>query len=335
MTVNIGINGLGRIGRCVLRAYFENNYPDINLVALNVSTKIEDFINLIKYDSAHGKFNADISLENGALVINNKKIKIYSGRDPENIPWDNDNIDVVLECTGAFKSKELASKYLKSSIKRVIISAPSNDADATIVMGVNDDTLKSEHRIISAGSCTTNALAPIAKVINDNFGIESGYMTTIHAYTNDQNIVDNRHKDARRARSAAMSMIPTSTGAAKTIGKILPDLSGKLSGSAIRVPTPNVSVVDLVVNTAKDCTIEEVNQAMISAANSDMKNILGISDEELVSIDFNHRSESSIFDIHETSVTNKNLLRVISWYDNEWGFSCRMLDLASKLIEYK
>lgn len=334
MTVNIAINGLGRIGRCVLRAYFENRYPELNLVAINVSTKIEDFLSLIKYDSVHGRFNADVKLEGDNLVINNKKIQIYSGRDPQTIPWSNAGTDIVLECTGAFKDKESASAHLREAVQKVLISAPSPDSDSTIVYGVNNKILKKEHKIISVGSCTTNALAPVAKIINDNFGIESGYMTTVHAYTNDQNLVDSRHKDPRRSRSAALSMIPTSTGAAKAIGKVLPELEGKLSGSAIRVPVANVSMVDLVVNTHKECNAEQVNKVMQLAIKGGLRNILGLAEEKLVSIDFNHRSESAIFDPFETSVTNKRLVRIAAWYDNEWGFSCRMLDLASHLKDF-
>jgi glyceraldehyde 3-phosphate dehydrogenase len=331
MTTNIAINGLGRIGRCVLRAYFENTYPELNLTAINLSTHIDDFINLIKYDSIHGRFNADIEVKGDKLIINKHPIKIFSSKEAEKTPWEQAKVDIILECTGTSKTRKDAEKHLKNNVKKILISAPMPDADSTIVFGVNHLSIKKTHQIISVGSCTTNALAPIAKILNDNFNIESGYMTTIHSYTNDQNIVDNRHKDPRRARAAALSMIPTSTGAAKTIGLILPELSGKLAGSAIRVPTPNVSMVDLVVYTKKVCNVETINQAIIKAAHGNLKGILSVAEHQLVSIDFNHNSASSIFDPFETSVINKHLARIISWYDNEWGFSCRMLDLATYL----
>ncbi|MEQ9116050.1 MAG: type I glyceraldehyde-3-phosphate dehydrogenase [Rickettsiales bacterium] len=334
MSTNIAINGLGRIGRCVLRAFFENSYPDLNLVAINVSTKIEDFINLIKYDSIHGRFASKVEISNGNLVVDGKAIKVFNSKDPKQIPWEKENIDIVLECTGAFKDKRSATQHIKGSVKKVLISAPSPDADATIVFGVNNAALDAKDTVISVGSCTTNALAPLAKIIDEKFGINSGYMTTIHAYTNDQNIVDNRHKDPRRSRAAGLSMIPTSTGAAKAIGLVLPSLKGKLSGSAVRVPTPNVSMVDLVVTTKMNCTKEAVNKAVLDESKNSLKNVLDYADTELVSIDFNHNSHSVIFDPFETSVTNNNLLRVVGWYDNEWGFSCRMLDLATMMNKF-
>ena len=334
MQINFAINGLGRIGRCVLRAYFENSYPSLNLAAINLSTQIDDFITLIKYDSVHGKFKHDVQILGDDLVIDNHKIKIFNSRDPKQIKWGKENIKVVLECTGAFKDKESCSFHLGESVKKVLISAPSPDADATIVFGVNDNILAKEHQIISVGSCTTNALAPLAKIIDENFGINSGYMTTIHAYTNDQNLVDSRHKDIRRSRAAALSMIPTSTGAAKAIGLVLPQLNGKLSGSAVRVPTPNVSMVDLVVNTKTECSIKAVNEAMLLGCKTSLKGVMDYAESELVSIDFNHDSHSVVFDPFETSVTNGNLLRVVGWYDNEWGFSCRMLDLASLMNKF-
>lgn len=334
MTINIGINGLGRIGRAVVRAYFENNYPELNLAAINVSTKIEDFLHLLKYDSSHGRFNGEMRIENGDLIINNKKIKIFHGRDPQLTPWDTANVEIVFECTGAFKTKAAVTKHFKNSVKKILISAPSPDPDATIVFGVNNNILKKEDNIISVGSCTTNALAPIVKILNDNLIIESGYMTTIHAYTNDQNLVDNRHSDVRRSRAAGLSMIPTSTGAAKAIDKVLPELAGKLSGSAIRVPIPNVSMIDLVVNVNKPTTIEEINSLIEYAAKNELHGILSVAEEKLVSIDFNHCKESVVFDPFETSITQKHLVRVAAWYDNEWGFSCRMLDLASYLKNF-
>lgn len=328
MSINVGINGLGRIGRCLIRAIIERNDKNINLVAINGTGTIEQYATLIKYDSIHGKFPNDVTIDNNKLIVAGRKIEFLSYRDPETIPWNKNNVDIVLECTGVFKSKKEASKHIKAGAKKIIISAPSNDPDATIVYGVNNDILKPEHNIISVGSCTTNALAPIVKLINDYFVIESGYMTTIHAYTNDQNILDNKHSDIRRARACGLSMIPTSTGAAKAIGIVLPELKGKLSGSAIRVPTPNVSMIDLSVITKKQTSEEEVNELISKSAKEKMKGIIEVASEKLVSIDFNHNIHSTIFDPYETHV-NKKLLRVVSWYDNEWGFSNRMLDVAS------
>jgi len=328
MKVNIGVNGLGRIGRCIIRAVAEREDDDLNLVAINGTGNIEQYVNLLQYDSVHGRFSRHISVEEDFLIIGKNKIKFFNEKDPEQIPWKSAGVDVVLECTGKFKTRQSAEKHIKAGAKRVIISAPSDDADATIVYGVNDNILTSDHRIISIGSCTTNALAPIAKVINDEFGIDVGYMTTIHSYTNDQTILDNRHEDPRRSRACSLSMIPTSTGAAKAIGLVLPELKGKLSGSAIRVPTPNVSMIDLTVLLNKQVTASEINEAVRRASVSPvLKSVLGIAESKLVSIDFNHDPHSTIFDPYETHV-NRNLARVVSWYDNEWGFSNRMLDVA-------
>lgn len=331
MTIKIAINGLGRIGKCIVRAVLEGHAKDIEIVAVNSSGSISDYITLLKYDSIHGRLPYEFKVSGDVLSVQNQNIKFLSFKDPALIPWETTGAEIILECSGKFNSRADAKKHLRGNVKHVIISAPSNDADYTIVYGVNNDGLKVDHSIISAGSCTTNALAPIAQIMHDSFGIESGYMTTIHAYTNDQNLIDNRHKDERRARAAAMSMIPTSTGAAKTIGKIIPELEGKLSGSAIRVPVPNVSMIDLVFKSAKNTSKEEVNKAVQNAAQTHMREILSVAETKLVSIDFNHDSSSSIFDPFETQVTQGNLVRVVSWYDNEWGFTNRMLDIA-KLV---
>lgn len=332
MSVNIGVNGLGRIGRCVIRAIIEQNNDAINLVAINGTGDLQQYAHLIKYDSVHGVFPYEVKVEGDNLIIGSYKIKYLSNRDPSSIPWGKNKVDIVLECTGKFKDKKDASKHLEAGAKKVIISAPSSDPDATIVYGVNHNILKDSDTIISVGSCTTNALAPVVKVINDSFGIERGYMTTIHAYTNDQTIIDNRHKDPRRARACGLSMIPTSTGAAKAIGVVLPELAGKLSGSAIRVPTPNVSMVDLTMTLEKEVAEKEINDAILKASKNEMRGILEVAETQLVSIDFNHNRHSSIFDPYETHA-NKNLVRVVSWYDNEWGFSNRMIDVAQLVSE--
>ncbi len=331
MSVNIAVNGLGRIGRCVIQAIIERNDSDVNLVAINGTGDLEQYAHLLKYDSVHGIFPYEVRTEGNKLLIGSHKIKYLSHRSPSSIPWDKNNIDIVLECTGKFKDKKDAQQHIEAGAKKVIISAPSPDPDATIVFGVNHDTLKDSDRIVSVGSCTTNALAPVVKVINDAFTIEQGYMTTIHAYTNDQTIIDNRHSDPRRARACGLSMIPTSTGAAKAIGIVLPELSGKLSGSAIRVPTPNVSMVDLTMALKTEVSEKEINEAVFKKSKEDMRGILAVAETKLVSIDFNHNPHSSIFDPFETHV-NKSLVRVVSWYDNEWGFSNRMIDVA-KLMD--
>lgn len=326
--VRIAINGLGRIGRCIIRAAIELNKSDIQIVAANGTAKAEDYISLIKYDSVHGTYQGDITLDGDYINIGNHKIKILSEPNPELIPWDKLGVDVVLECTGKFTNKIDALKHIKAGAKKVIVSAPCQDADATIVYGVNNHALDEKCNVISIGSCTTNALAPIVKVLNDNVGIECGYMTTIHSYTNDQNLLDNRHKDPRRARACGLSMIPTSTGAAKAIGLVMPELAGKLSGSAIRVPTPNVSLVDLTFNASRNTTKTEVNQFIVEAANKEFKNIIGVAETTMVSIDFNHNPHSSIFDPYETQIVCDKMVRVVSWYDNEWGFAVRMLDVT-------
>lgn len=328
MPLRIAINGLGRIGRCAVRAICERASDEIKLVAVNGTQPAESCTTLLQYDSVHGKFPLEVAAAPGKLFIGKNEIKVFNERAPENLPWGSEDIDLVLECTGKFNSKELASKHLQAGAKKVIISAPGKDVDATIVFGVNDQTLKDEHKIISVGSCTTNALAPLAKVLNDSIGIEQGYMTTVHAYTNDQNLLDNSHKDPRRARACNMSMIPTATGAAKAIGLVLPELAGKISGSAIRVPVPNVSFIDFVFSSTRDTSKEEVNELLLQASQTSLKNIIGVAERELVSIDFNHSSYSTILDPFETNVVNKKLVRLASWYDNEWGFTNRLIDVS-------
>ncbi len=331
MTIRVAINGLGRIGRCVTRAIFEDaRYSNIELVAVNGPAEIATQKHLLKYDSIHGRFSKSVEGDGNFLVIDGKKVRLFAERDPKKLPWADLKIDVVLECTGVFTQYADAHQHIDAGAKKVIISAPAKEDNVkTIVYGVNDDSLNANDKVISVGSCTTNCLAPIAKAINDAIGIEKGFMTTIHAYTNDQNIVDNSHKDLRRARACAMSMIPTSTGAAKAIGLVLPELKGKLDGNAIRVPTANVSMVDLNFIAKRDTTKEEVNEVVRKAAAGRMKEVLQIIDEPLVSIDFNHTDFSSCFDTTQTRVMGGNLVKVASWYDNEWAFSLRMLDVTS------
>ncbi|MFW0776497.1 MAG: type I glyceraldehyde-3-phosphate dehydrogenase [Rickettsiales bacterium] len=330
MTIKIGINGLGRIGRCVLRAAFEegSHTKDFEVVAVNGPAAVDTHKHLIKYDSVHGRFNHPVEADGGDLRIAGKKVKLSHERDPKQIPWGDMGVDIVLECSGKFNKRDDAAQHLAGGAKRVIVSAPSEGADATVVYGVNNDTLKADHQVISIGSCTTNALAPVVKVLHELIGIESGFMTTVHAYTGDQNLVDNSHKDLRRARAAASSIIPTSTGAAKTIGIIIPELKGKLDGVAMRVPTPNVSLVDLAFTAKRDTSVDEINKAFKDAARGAYKGILDASDEKLVSIDYTHTPYSSIADLTGTYVMNGKLCRIASWYDNEWGFSNRMLDVA-------
>lgn len=327
MTVKIAINGLGRIGRCVLRAVTEYGFDDIQIVAVNGPADIGQHLHLLKYDSVHGTFHKakqvgnDIDMGRGA-------IKLFQERDPLNLPWADLDIDIVMECTGVFNKREKAAMHLKAGAKKVMVSAPADDADATIVFGVNNAILKPEHKVISIGSCTTNCLAPVAKTLNDTIGIERGFMTTIHAFTNDQNVLDGSHKDLQRARTASMSMIPTSTGAAKAMGLVLPELSGKLDGCAVRVPIPNVSMVDLTFDAGRKTSVAEINTIMKQASEGALKGILAYNDEPLVSIDYNHNPHSSIFDSLGTKVIDDRFVRVSAWYDNEWGFSVRMLDVA-------
>lgn len=329
MTIKIAINGLGRIGRCVLRAVTELARDDIEIVAVNGPAPTDTHVHLLKYDSTHGIFPQIKKISDDVINAGNKDIPVFHERDASKLPWGKLGVDIVLECTGVMKGKAEAAAHIAAGAKKVIISAPADDADATIVYGVNNETLKAEHKIISIGSCTTNGLAPVAKVLNDAIGIESGFMTTIHAYTNDQNILDGTHKDLRRARSAAVSMIPTSTGAAKAIGIVIPELSGKLDGVSVRVPTPNVSLVDLTFTASRNTTAKEINEAIEKAAAGKMLGVLEYNTEQLVSIDFTHNPHSSIFDSTGTKVVGNNFCRVAAWYDNEWGFSVRMLDVAA------
>ena len=333
MTIRIAVNGPGRIGRSIVRAIYEENFNDIELVAINSSAPIDTLQHLLRYDSVHGKFNHLVEVKNEKLFINNKEILLCNQRDPKKLPWKSMNIDLVFECTGAFTSLEDASQHIEAGAKKVIISAPAKESNVkTIIYGVNDHKISDDDKVISIGSCTTNCLAPIAKILNDSIGIEKGFMTTIHAYTNDQNIVDNAHKDLRRARACAMSMIPTSTGAAKAIGLVLPELKGKLDGVAIRVPTPNVSMVDLNFIAKRNTSSQEVNSIVANSLNGNMKRVLQYVNEPLVSIDFNHNQFSSCFDATQTKVIGENLVKVCSWYDNEWAFSVRMIDVAKLMV---
>jgi len=328
MTVRVAINGFGRIGRNILRAIYEANRKDIEVVAINDLGPVETNAHLLRFDSVHGRFPHEVTVDGDSIVIGKNRIKVTAERDPSKLPWKELGVDIAMECTGLFTAKDKASAHLTAGAKRVLISAPGDGADMTVVYGVNHDKLTRDHVVVSNGSCTTNCLAPVAKVINDLVGIETGFMTTIHAYTGDQPTLDTMHKDLYRGRAAAMSMIPTSTGAAKAIGLVLPELKGKLDGVAIRVPTPNVSVIDLKIVAKKETTAKEVNEAMKRAAAQELKGILGTTDAPNVSIDFNHDPHSSTFHIDQTKVMNGTLLRVLSWYDNEWGFSNRMGDTA-------
>jgi len=331
MAFKVGINGFGRIGRNIFRAALNNN--DVDIVMINDLTDANTLAHLLKYDSVMGIFDAEVKAGDNAIIVNGKEIKITAIKDPALLPWKAMDVDVVMECTGFFRKKEAAEKHIAAGAKKVLISAPSPDPDVTIVMGVNEDTYDSaNHHVISNASCTTNCLAPFAKVLNDNFGIVKGLMTTIHAYTNDQSLLDFPHSDLRRARAAAQSMIPTTTGAAAAVALVLPDLKGKLDGMAIRVPTPNVSVVDLVAELGKETTTDEVKTALRDAAKNDKHGALEISELPLVSIDFNGNPHSSIVDIDTVKVIGGNMVKVLSWYDNEWGYSNRMIDLASYIM---
>ena len=329
MTIKIGINGLGRIGRSVARAIIEEGYDDIELVAVNGSPSVENPAHLLQYDSVHGRFRTKITFDGGALDMGRGRIAVTQVRDPKKLDWAKYGADIVLECTGVFNSKDAAAVHLGQGARKVIISAPAGSDCPTFVYGVNCDQLTAKHDVFSIGSCTTNALAPLAKVLDERFGIESGFMTTIHAYTGDQNLVDGSHKDMQRARAAALSMVPSKTGAAAAIGLVLPQLVGKLDGVSVRVPVPNVSLVDLKVVTTKPATVEAVNTALREASAKGLPNVLKVNDEPLVSIDFSHDNGSSIVNLNDTKVI-ASLVRVSSWYDNEWGFSCRMLDMARK-----
>ena len=330
MTVRVAINGFGRIGRLVFRALAESGRTDVTVVGINDLGSAEDNAHLLKYDSVHGVFPGDIRVEGDMLIVGKlPPIKVTAERDPTKLPWKELGVDVALECTGIFTARPKAALHLEAGAKRVLVSAPADGADLTVVYGVNHGLLKPEHQVISNGSCTTNCLAPVAKVLNDLAGIKHGFMTTVHSYTGDQNLVDTLHKDRRRARAGALSMIPSSTGAAKAIGLVIPELNGKLDGVSVRVPTPNVSMIDLKVVTNRPVTKEEIHEAMTAAANGPLKGVLAVEKEELVSMDFNHNPASSTFDLTQTKVIDGTLVRVLSWYDNEWGFSNRMSDVAA------
>ena len=331
MTVKIGINGLGRIGRMVVRAIIENKYKNIEIKHINNRSSSEVSASLLKYDSVHGQFKSKVNFDKNSIILNGKKITFTQETDIQKINWKKSNIDVVLECTGKFNSKDKLLPHLRNGAKKVIVSAPCKNSDKTIVYGVNENTITKKDRIISAASCTTNCLAPVVKTLNDKFEIERGFMTTIHAFTSDQRILDNSHKDPRRARSASQSIVPTSTGASKAIGEIIPSLKGKLGGVAMRVPTPNVSLIELIFCTNKDLSINKINDAFRIESKKNLKGILEITDEKLVSVDFNHSPFSSIVDASLTNVIGKKMGKISSWYDNEWGFSCRMCDLVEYL----
>ncbi len=333
MAVKVGINGFGRIGRNAFRAALANGGLDIDFVAINDLTDANTLAHLLKYDSVHGKFDGDVTTTENSLVVNGKELLVLSERDPGNLPWADLGVDVVIESTGFFRERELAGKHLDAGAKKVVISAPAKGEDITIVLGVNDDKYdRANHHIISNASCTTNCLAPVAKVLMDTFGIKRGLMTTIHAYTSDQRIQDLPHSDIRRTRAAGISMIPTTTGAAVAVGLVLPELQGKLDGMSIRVPTPNVSVVDLTVQLSKPASVEDVNAALKAASETNLKGILAFEEEELVSIDFNDNPHSSIVDAASTAVIENKLLKVLSWYDNEWGYSNRLVELAARVL---
>lgn len=332
MTIKVAINGFGRIGRNVTRALFESGRTDIEIVAINDLAPLATNKHLLKYDSVHGVFPFSVeTVDEDTIIVDGKHIDVCQERDPKNLPWKKMGIDIVFECTGIFTARDKASMHLEAGAKKVLISAPSTDEDLMVVYGVNCEKLKADDVIVSNASCTTNCLAPVAKALNDSIGIENGFMTTIHSYTGDQRIVDTAHKDLHRARAAACNMIPTSTGAAKAVGKVLPELNGKLDGVSMRVPTPNVSVVDFKFNASKETTAEQINAAIIAASEGPLKGVLGTYDEPLVSGDFNHNPLSSVFALNETKVIDGTLVRVMSWYDNEWGFSNRMLDTAAKM----
>jgi len=328
MAIRVAINGFGRIGRLVFRAIVESGRRDIEVVAANDLGPIETNAHLLRYDSVHGRFPANVTVDGDYIIAAGHKVKVTAHRDPAELPHKALDVDIALECTGLFTSKDKASAHLKAGAKRVLVSAPADGADLTVVYGVNHDKLTKDHIVVSNGSCTTNCLAPVAKVLNDAIGIEKGFMTTIHSYTGDQPTLDTLHKDLYRARAAALSQIPTSTGAAKAIGLVLPELKGKLDGISVRVPTPNVSLVDLKIVTKRDTTVEEINAAMRAAAAGSLKGILDIVEAPLVSSDFNHNPASSSVALPETKVIGGNLAGVLSWYDNEWGFSNRMADIA-------
>jgi glyceraldehyde 3-phosphate dehydrogenase len=328
MTVNVAINGFGRIGRLVLRGIIESGRKDINVVAINDLGSVEANAHMLQYDSVHGRLPVKVKATKTGINVGGKSIKVIAERDPANLPWEKMGVDIALECTGLFTTQETAGKHLAAGAKRVLVSAPASGADLTVVYGVNHNKLRKSHKIVSNASCTTNCLAPVAQVLDKTCGIARGYMTTVHAFTGDQQTVDTLHSDPRRSRAASLSMIPTSTGAAKAVGLVLPKLVGKLDGTAVRVPTPNVSMIDLVFEAKKKTTVEQINAAITKAANGKLEGILGVCDEPLVSIDFNHDPHSSTFDLTQTQIVGGKLVRVLSWYDNEWGFANRMSDTA-------
>ncbi|WP_238366668.1 type I glyceraldehyde-3-phosphate dehydrogenase [Mesobacterium pallidum] len=332
MTVTVAINGFGRIGRNVLRAIIESGRTDIEVVAINDLGPVETNAHLLRYDSVHGRFPAGVTTTDSSIDVGRGPIQVTAERDPAKLPWG--HVDIVLECTGIFTDRDKAAIHLENGASRVLVSAPSKGADKTIVYGVNHGTLGADDRVVSNASCTTNCLAPVAKVLHDSFGIKRGFMTTIHSYTGDQPTLDTMHKDLYRARAAAMSMIPTSTGAAKAVGLVLPELDGKLDGVAVRVPTPNVSCVDLTVEVGRDTTVDEINAAMHAAAAGALKGVLAVTDDKLVSTDFNHDPASSTFATDQTKVMDGNFVRILTWYDNEWGFSNRMADTAAEMAKY-
>lgn len=330
MAIRVAINGFGRIGRLVFRALHETRRDDVQVVAINDLGSVAANAHLLKYDSVHGRFADEIATGEGWLDVGRGKVAVLAERDPAKLPWKDLKVDVALECTGLFIKRESAAKHLEAGAKRVIVSAPADGVDFTLVLGVNGDQLKSQHTVISNGSCTTNCLAPVAYVLNEGVGIERGYMTTIHAYTGDQNTVDTLHKDMRRARAAALSMIPTSTGAARAMGLVMPALKGKLDGTSIRVPTADVSVIDFKFNAARDTSADEINELMVKASKSNrFKGILAVNKDEVVSVDFTHDPHSATFDLTQTVVLDKRFCRVLAWYDNEWGFSNRMVEAAA------
>ena len=334
MALRVAINGFGRIGRLVLRSIIEHDRKDIEVVAINDLGPVETNAHLLQYDTVHGKLNQAVTVDGDTIRVGNRAFKCTAIRNPEELPHGEMGVDIAFECTGIFTAKEKAAAHLKAGAKRVLVSAPASGADKTIVYGVNHETLSADDLVVSNASCTTNCLSPVAKVLNDTVGIERGYMTTVHAYTGDQPTLDRMHKDLYRARAAASSMIPTSTGAAKAVGLVLPELAGKLNGSAVRVPTPNVSMIDLVFDAGRETTVEEINAAIKAAANGPMKGVLGYSEAPLVSADFNHDPHSSTFAADGTNVTDGTLVRVLSWYDNEWGFATRMSDTAIHMAKF-
>ena len=335
MTIKIGINGMGRIGRMVVRTIFENEFKDIKIKHINNRSSSEVCSNLLKYDSVHGKFKQKITFNKNSLTIGKHKISFSQETNIDDINWSKHGVDYVLECTGKFNSKDKLYTHLKNGAKKVIVSAPCKNADKTVVFGVNEKLITNKDQIISAASCTTNCLAPVLDVLNRNYSVERGFMTTIHAFTTDQRILDNSHKDPRRARSASQSIVPTSTGASKAIGEIIPSLKGKLEGVAMRVPTPNVSLIEFIFNVKKNITVKKLNNSLFSASKTKLKNILNVTDEKLVSVDFNHNSSSAIIDSSLTNVVGNKMGKISAWYDNEWGFSNRMCDIAEYVSKIK